>query len=168
MILLRIRLCRNTHTRRTSRFCMYLSCASCSVSARSSTAAARRALMFSHDEMQLEMYRCTNSIGSSTAVVSRLTTSMECKLMSMLTSTEKYSLIWLDACGVPAAQATWRARNASIANAHHELQQRLDSNVRVVLHQLLYRQQHCRKARPPQRCTGRSVRTGSRRGVSPQ
>jgi len=48
-----------------------------------------RALMFSHEEMQLEMYRCTNSIGSSTAVVSRLTTSMECRLMSMLTSTEK-------------------------------------------------------------------------------
>jgi hypothetical protein len=44
------------------------------------------------------MYRCTNSIGSSTAVVSRLTTSMECRLMSMFTSTEKYSLIWLDAC----------------------------------------------------------------------
>ena len=61
----------------------------------------------------------------------------------MLTSTEKYSLIWLDACSVPAAQATWRARNASIANAHHELQQRLDSNVRVVLHQLLSRQQPC-------------------------
>ena len=53
--------------------------------------------MFSQEEMQLEMYRCTNSIGNSTAVVKRFTTSMECKLMSMLTSTEKYSLIWLDA-----------------------------------------------------------------------
>lgn len=49
IILLRMRLCKNTHTSRTSRFCMYLS------------------LMFSHDDMQLEMYRCTNSIGSSTA-----------------------------------------------------------------------------------------------------
>lgn len=76
-----------------------------------------RALMFSQDEMQLEMYRCTNSIGSSTAVVSRLTTSMECRLMSMLTSTEKYSLIWLDACrsaGSASAQhgGTWRNKNA--------------------------------------------------------
>ena len=72
--------------------------------------------MFSHDEMQLEMYRCTNSIGSSTAVVSRLTTSMECKLMSMLTRTEKYSLIWLDACDVPKAHQA--ARQA--CRAHDE------------------------------------------------
>ena len=36
-------------------------------------------------------------MGSSTAVVSRFTTSIECRLMSMFTSTEKYSLIWLDA-----------------------------------------------------------------------
>ena len=44
---------------RTNRFCMYLS------------------LIFSHDDMQLEMYRCTNSVGRSTAVVSLFTTSME-------------------------------------------------------------------------------------------
>ena len=53
MILLRMRDCRNTHTSRTSRFCMYLS------------------LMLSHDAMQLEMYMCTNSIGSSTACAHR-------------------------------------------------------------------------------------------------
>ena len=62
---------RKTQTRRTSRFCMY------------------RSLMFSHDEMQFEMYRWTNSVGKSTAVVNRLTTSIECSEMSMLTSTEK-------------------------------------------------------------------------------
>ena len=73
MILLRMSDCRKTQTRRTSRFCMNLS------------------LMFSHEEMQFEMYRCTNSVGRSTAVVSLLTTSIECRLMSMLTST----------CGAP-------------------------------------------------------------------
>lgn len=46
--------------------------------------------MPSHDDIQLVMYMCMNSEGSSTAVVSRLTTSIECKLMSMLTSTVKY------------------------------------------------------------------------------
>ena len=44
---------------RTNRFCMYLS------------------LMFSHEDMQLEMYKWTNSVGKSTAVVSRFTTSIE-------------------------------------------------------------------------------------------
>ena len=38
--------------------------------------------------------RCTNSVGNSTAVVSLLTTSMECSDISMFTSTEKYSVIW--------------------------------------------------------------------------
>ena len=71
--------------------------------------------MFSHDDMQFEMYRCTNSMGSSTAVVRRLTTSMECRLMSMLTSTEKYSLIWLDAWR--SGVSTQHARRASGENA---------------------------------------------------
>merc|ERR1712070_302935 len=71
MILFRISDCKKTHTNLTKRFCMYLS------------------LMVSHDEMQLEMYRCTNSVGRSTAVVRRFTTSIECRLMSMLTRTEK-------------------------------------------------------------------------------
>lgn len=52
-----------------------------------------RTLIVSQVEMQFEMYRCTNSVGRSTAVVSRLTTSIECSDMSMFTSTEKYSLI---------------------------------------------------------------------------
>jgi hypothetical protein len=91
MILLRISDCRNTHTSRTSRFCKYLS------------------LMFSQDEMQLTIYlgkgsplsdprnrkglwlarsrahRWMNSVGKSTAVVNRFTTSIECKDMSMFT-----------------------------------------------------------------------------------
>lgn len=48
-ILFLIKAWRNTHTRRTRRFCMYLS------------------LIVSHVEMQLEMYRWTNSVGRSTA-----------------------------------------------------------------------------------------------------
>lgn len=47
-------------------------------------------LMFSQDDIQLVMYIRTNSFGSSTAVVSLFTTSMECRLMSMLTRTVKY------------------------------------------------------------------------------
>lgn len=83
-------------------------------------------LICSQVEMQLEMYRWMNSGGRSTAVVNLkhrchmtfqldsnytnsrcmsancqevvylLTTSMECKDMSMLTRTEKYSVIWLE------------------------------------------------------------------------
>lgn len=40
--------------------------------------------------MQFEIYRWINSVGRSTAVVSRLTTSMECKDISMLTSVDRY------------------------------------------------------------------------------
>jgi hypothetical protein len=46
--------------------------------------------MFSQDDIQLVMYMRMNSEGSSTAVVSRLTTSIECRLISILTSTVKY------------------------------------------------------------------------------
>lgn len=46
--------------------------------------------MFSQDDIQFVMYMCTNSVGSSTAVVSLFTTSIECKLMSIFTSTVKY------------------------------------------------------------------------------
>lgn len=46
-------------------------------------------LMFSQDDIQLVMYIRMNSEGSSTAVVSLLTTSIEWRLMSMLTSTIK-------------------------------------------------------------------------------
>lgn len=51
MILFLINDCRKTHTRRTNRFCMYLS------------------FIVSHVDMQLEIYRCTNSVGKSTVVV---------------------------------------------------------------------------------------------------
>lgn len=34
-------------------------------------------LILSHDDIQFVMYMCTNSVGSSTAVVSLFTTSME-------------------------------------------------------------------------------------------
>ena len=47
------------HTSKAYLFCMYLS------------------LMFSHEDMQLEMYWCTNSVGRSTDVVSLLTTCLE-------------------------------------------------------------------------------------------
>lgn len=50
----------------------------------------KRTLMFWQDDIQLVMYMCTNSVGSSTAVVSLLTTSIECRLMSILTRTLKY------------------------------------------------------------------------------
>jgi len=46
--------------------------------------------MFSQDDIQFVMYMCTNSVGSSTAVVSLFTTSIECRLMSILTRTVKY------------------------------------------------------------------------------
>jgi hypothetical protein len=46
--------------------------------------------MFSHDDIQLVMYMRMNSEGSSTVVVSLLTTSIECRLMSILTRTVKY------------------------------------------------------------------------------
>mmetsp|Transcript_20353 Transcript_20353/g.51561 ORF Transcript_20353/g.51561 Transcript_20353/m.51561 type:complete len:455 (-) Transcript_20353:87-1451(-) len=73
MLIMRLRMrdWRNTHTRRTSRFCTYLSC------------------VFSHELMQLVMYRCTNSCGRLTAVVSRLTTSMLCRLISVCASTAR-------------------------------------------------------------------------------
>lgn len=44
-------------------------------------------LRFSHEDMQLEIYMCTNSVGKSTAVVRRFTTSIEWRLMSIFTST---------------------------------------------------------------------------------
>lgn len=47
-------------------------------------------LMFSQDDIQFLMYMCMNSVGSSTAVVRRFTTSIEWRLMSMLTRTVKY------------------------------------------------------------------------------
>lgn len=59
IILFLIRDCRKTHTKRTRRFCKYLS------------------RMVSQVEIQFEMYRWMNSEGSSTAVVSLLTTSIE-------------------------------------------------------------------------------------------
>mmetsp|Transcript_28477 Transcript_28477/g.84317 ORF Transcript_28477/g.84317 Transcript_28477/m.84317 type:complete len:223 (+) Transcript_28477:828-1496(+) len=70
---LRMRLCRNTHTRRTSRLCTNLSCVP------------------SHEPMQLEMYRWTNSGGSSTEAASRLTTSMPCSDISDRASTSMSS-----------------------------------------------------------------------------
>ena len=76
MILLRIKDCKKTQTKRTNRFCMYLS------------------LMFSQLEIQFEMYKCMNSVGNSTAVVKRFTTSMECNDMSMFTKADKYSCSW--------------------------------------------------------------------------
>lgn len=58
MILFRIKDCRNTHTRRTNRDCINLS------------------LTFSHDEMQLEIYKWRNSVGKLTDVVSLRTTKL--------------------------------------------------------------------------------------------
>lgn len=46
-------------------------------------------LMFSQEDMQFVMYICTNSVGRSTAVVSLFTTSIECRLISILTRTVK-------------------------------------------------------------------------------
>lgn len=45
--------------------------------------------MFWQEEIQFVMYMCTNSVGRSTAVVSRFTTSIEWRLISIFTSTEK-------------------------------------------------------------------------------
>lgn len=78
IILFLINDCRNTHTRRTNLFCMYLS------------------FIVSHVDMQLEIYRCINSVGKSTVVVNLLTTSIECRDISIFTSTLKYSVICLD------------------------------------------------------------------------
>lgn len=77
IILFLIRLCKKTQTSLTSLFCIYLS------------------LMFSQDDIQFVMYKCTNSVGSSTAVVSLFTTSIECRLISILTRTVKYSEAFL-------------------------------------------------------------------------
>lgn len=78
IILFLIKDCRKTQTRRTNLFCIYLS------------------FIVSQVDMQLDMYRCTNSVGKSTVVVSLFTTSIECRDISMLTSTLKYSVICLD------------------------------------------------------------------------
>eukprot|EP00967_Tisochrysis_lutea_P043543 scaffold52612_cov25-Tisochrysis_lutea.AAC.2 len=53
----------------------------------SSCTYAARTCAFSQEEMQFEMYRCTKSVGRSTAVVRRLTTSMLCRLMHEAIST---------------------------------------------------------------------------------
>ena len=45
--------------------------------------------MFWQEDIQFVMYMCTNSVGRSTAVVSRFTTSIEWRLISIFTSTEK-------------------------------------------------------------------------------
>jgi len=76
IILFLINDCKNTHTRRTKRFCMYLS------------------LIFSQLEMQFEIYKCMNSVGNSTAVVKRFTTSIECKDISIFTKADRYSCSW--------------------------------------------------------------------------
>lgn len=50
--------------------------------------------MLWQDDIQFVMYMCMNSVGSSTVVVSLLTTSIEWRLMSILTSTVKYLHIY--------------------------------------------------------------------------
>lgn len=99
IILLRIKDWRKTHTSRTSRFCMY------------------RSLIVSQVVIQFEMYRWMNSLGKSTVVVNLkvffcsemitrhstkfwvmiylLTTSIECRDISMFTNTLKYSVMCL-------------------------------------------------------------------------
>ena len=61
-MLFRMRLCKKTHTRRTSLFCMYLSwrgegcgCQAQETNGHVSSQNCLLALMTSHDEMQLEM-----------------------------------------------------------------------------------------------------------------
>lgn len=109
-------------------------------------------LMFSQDDIQLVMYIRTNSFGSSTAVVSLFTTSMECRLMSMLTRTVKYLDRHLHvyvhgkrnfACYKKIVDWVKQKSNWFIKHILrnfrriYQLRQNLDSNKRIVFHQFL-------------------------------
>ena len=112
-------------------------------------------LMFLQDDIQLVMYIRTNSFGSSTAVVSLFTTSMECRLMSMLTRTVKYLDGYTFACvcsqkkklHMLERECRWECIEQKfhcftkyiLGNFRriYQLGQDLNSNKRIVFHQFL-------------------------------